>query len=155
MGTYFNPRSYKRSDNCSKGGLVYAYYFNPRSYKRSDSDFLSYPVSSRFQSTLLQEERPPAGVTIYRVPFDFNPRSYKRSDRNSAIFSFSVFYFNPRSYKRSDELYDEHIHPFIISIHAPTRGATLEALISANCAELFQSTLLQEERRVSQQQFAS
>ena len=36
----------------------------------------------------------------------------------------------------------------IISIHAPTRGATPYGLLTAN-VRLFQSTLLQEERRCS------
>ena len=43
-----------------------------------------------------------------------------------------------------------------ISIHAPTRGATVGLPQNMTDLILFQSTLLQEERpRVSQQQFAS
>ena len=77
----FNPRSYKRSDK--KAGLSYTVSgisihaptrgatvdvppewfvpinFNPRSYKRSDGVFPAQdPVYLKFQSTLLQEERP-------------------------------------------------------------------------------------------------
>ena len=99
----------------------------------------------------------------------FNPRSYKRSD----VFVFCQFCnsisFNPRSYKRSDALNGWKLSDIKLSIHAPTRGATI--LISS-CVPLgnlsihaptrgatffyffniffiflFQSTLLQEERQ--------
>ena len=55
---------------------------------------------------------------------NFNPRSYKRSDGNLLV-NFRLFlYFNPRSYKRSDSTRTPHANPNLISIHAPTRGAT-------------------------------
>ena len=99
--------------------------FNPRSYKRSDPDVF---INSAFIA-------------------NFNPRSYKRSDHGRDVFINRTFYFNPRSYKRSDiqdflMLYQY----FQISIHAPTRGATA---MPCDCiiARIFQSTLLQEERR--------
>ena len=34
--------------------------------------------------------------------------------------------FNPRSYKRSDDVMDKIFNRFPISIHAPTRGATVD-----------------------------
>ena len=78
--------------------------------------------------------------------------------------------FNPRSYKRSDMVvWREYGWVTVISIHAPTRGATCSVMrkcsapcyfnprsykrsdeedtIMANIYALFQSTLLQEERR--------
>ena len=120
-----------------------------------------------FQSTLLQEERLKLKY-IQNGNSYFNPRSYKRSDFYCGICGSCSYHFNPRSYKRSDysgadvpaELYisihaptrgatkdwwKEHVR-IDISIHAPTRGATrlsLRHLFSL----LFQSTLLQEERR--------
>ena len=69
--------------------------------------FLSFNVNSpfsRFQSTLLQEER------------QFVQR--KRSKPGN---------FNPRSYKRSDMLFQVDYTLFMISIHAPTRGATVHS----------------------------
>ena len=54
--------------------------------------------------------------------------------------------FNPRSYKRSDILsFPTFSCLVLISIHAPTRGAT-PAIHSVFSSTLFQSTLLQEER---------
>ena len=55
-----------------------------------------------FQSTLLQEER-----------------------RVSNYSKRIIQYFNPRSYKRSDEEFLEYLQHKNISIHAPTRGATI------------------------------
>ena len=55
-------------------------------------------------------------------------------------------YFNPRSHERSDETYKTLYISDLISIHAPTRGAT----ILCNHRGLvfgFQSTLPREERR--------
>ena len=101
--SYFNPRSYKRSDNDFQSRYSWDYDFNPRSYKRSDIVGICLCVGYVvFQSTLLQEERP-------RV-----------SQQQFASWD----YFNPRSYKRSDEKIDDYDRMMEISIHAPTRGAT-------------------------------
>ena len=54
-----------------------------------------------FQSTLLQEERLTALLT-----------------------SGEALAFNPRSYKRSDKVTMFLLNALILSIHAPTRGAT-------------------------------
>ena len=79
--------------------------------------------SSVFQSTLLQEERPCMYEEVLQL-CSFNPRSYKRSDNGVTSDGFN----------------------YVLSIHAPTRGATAVSLmfIAFLC---FQSTLLQEERR--------
>ena len=99
-------------------------YFNPRSYKRSDKQpFLIKRWMSTFQSTLLQEERHHRLILMisarifqstllqeerlqYRSGtvqlFYFNPRSYKRSNCNGAVCTWKDCNFNPRSYKRSD-----------------------------------------------------
>ena len=54
--------------------------------------------------------------------------------------------FNPRSYKRSDDRPMSCVNLTKLSIHAPTRGATL--LHNGNWRwGRFQSTLLQEERQ--------
>ncbi len=78
-----------------------------------------------FQSTLLQEERL-FPLFFYHILLDFNPRSYKRSDHPTRT---------------------PHVSPNQISIHAPTRGATF-CLFNFFFIFLFQSTLLQEERRL-------
>ena len=59
---------------------------------------------------------------------------------------FGFLDFNPRSYKRSDKMSHLLRHRFAISIHAPTRGATTTSK-NKEGEEVFQSTLLQEERQ--------
>ena len=104
----FNPRSYKRSDVYKNDRDTCGSNFNPRSYKRSDQKphYVSHKCC-QFQSTLLQEERRTFLTLIMSTFFNFNPRSYKRSDASSIA-----------------NLSDGNM----ISIHAPTRGATSSLL---------------------------
>ena len=122
-------------------------YFNPRSHK--GSDLLPNPDLrhlERFQSTLPQGERR-RKMTTFPGHMDFNPRSHKGSDISLYQRSCDKVDFNPRSHKGSDPQYvvgrvpDHDFNPrshkgsdlfgcaglcqlFVISIHAPTRGAT-------------------------------
>ena len=77
-----------------------------------------------FQSTLPREERP--------FPTDF-------------VTAFMP-YFNPRSHERSDFTGDYTFEVTLISIHAPTRGATHNAG-TVGTAKEFQYTLPREERQ--------
>ena len=122
----FNPRSHKGSDRswpASRRGSETN--FNPRSHKGSDR-YLSISVRAReFQSTLPQGERRESGSQMCLVHRDFNPRSHKGSDGNpEARCAWCIG----------------------ISIHAPTRGATVLTGLSRS-GILFQSTLPQGERR--------
>ena len=121
---YFNPRSYKKSDLFFSLLKLQWPYFNPRSYKRSDClPESGMRLNTRFQSTLLQEERRASvHIPFLRLQFQstllqeerqvfvplllifqyFNPRSYKRSDVYLPHDRRRNNYFNPRSYKRSD-----------------------------------------------------
>ena len=78
--------------------------FNPRSHERSD--------------VLVR-----SGLRLSR---DFNPRSHERSDGISVTPEAISEDFNPRSHERSDVPWSASVSPTVgISIHAPTRGATL------------------------------
>ena len=96
--------------------------FNPRSHKGSDANTYQLGSPIEFQSTLPQGERPRGQIPPTRGQ-NFNPRSHKGSDL-SQMRSLS----SPQ-----------------ISIHAPTRGATIEQYHAA-CYFAFQSTLPQGER---------
>ena len=77
----------------------------------------------------------------------FNPRSYKRSDLplNISVFVSIISIHAPtRGATCVGNQLPCAIH---ISIHAPTRGATSADAKSSNDFPRFQSTLLQEERR--------
>ena len=99
--------------------------FNPRSHKGSDVILLSiFSLFALFQSTLPQGERPmERKQSAYRGYF--NPRSHKGSDNNWRWRAKPCTYFNPRSHKGSDCEHDNKQMIEQISIHAPTRGATV------------------------------
>ena len=100
--------------------------FNPRSHKGSDYIF----------SVFLPHH-------IY-----FNPRSHKGSDKEPPEECPKSLYFNPRSHKGSDSNKTHLLNDRIISIHAPTRGATtVEHFVKLSYK--FQSTLPQGERHWS------
>ena len=124
--------------------------------------------SNSFQSTLPREERrlPSTKSSCRR---NFNPRSHERSDVVVLKFLHLVDDFNPRSHERSDSPSLASCAMFAsfqstlpreerlgaaatvyqkldISIHAPTRGATLTGGKLTAIKE-FQSTLPREERR--------
>ena len=64
-------------------------------------------------------------ATEYKLSIDFNPRSHERSDRAPLSKCTRPHNFNPRSHERSDVNQTNRHAPNKISIHAPTRGATL------------------------------
>ena len=121
-----------------------------------------------FQSTLLQEERLEP-CTVETIFLAFNPRSYKRSDfykiHLHLIIDLSIHAPTRGATKTLCLLFTLKA----LSIHAPTRGATITLVYPytlhftfnprsykrsdgqhfqiLNCQIIFQSTLLQEERR--------
>ena len=104
----------------------------------------------RFQSTLLQEER--HCVPRYSLyPENFNPRSYKRSDADfSHAFLQKKISIHAPTRGATLNGFAIKIRDLLISIHAPTRGATYCCGCDVRNVQ-FQSTLLQEERRGSAQ----
>ncbi len=98
-----------------------------------------------FQSTLPREERLNS-LECVGFPNNFNPRSHERSDSKQYDFKFNTENFNPRSHERSDPSPVSLVVTSIISIHAPTRGAT-NIIFIGGIKSIFQSTLPREERR--------
>ena len=60
----------------------------------------------------------------------FNPRSHEGSDYSASQKGHSSCDFNPRSHEGSDIKYAQGELEDLISIHAPTRGATLNVPVS-------------------------
>ena len=83
---------------------------------------MSYKLM-QFQSTLPQGERPLSGPHMSQIR-NFNPRSHEGSDRTVKSITRSPIYFNPRSHEGSDGIITVIQIGRVISIHAPTRGAT-------------------------------
>ena len=82
-------------------------------------------LNQKFQSTLPREERRVAHVLGALGVYRFQS-TLPREERPLGRFSVTLFlHFNPRSHERSDgEPFLVSHHP-LISIHAPTRGATV------------------------------
>ena len=100
-------------------------YFNPRSYKRSDDTYFC----SIYYKNKISIHAPTRGAT-YCIRHSsgslsyFNPRSYKRSDANESIINHDMQQFQStllQEERRSSRYWYQSIQ---ISIHAPTRGAT-------------------------------
>ena len=99
----------------------------------------------QFQSTLPREERLKC-LFVAAVHVNFNPRSHERSDYLLRLVDSSGVYFNPRSHERSDVFPFPLFYFLDISIHAPTRGATIHCKAKGT-SDVFQSTLPREERQ--------
>ena len=121
--TSFNPRSHMGSDPTAMRKSGHGFSFNPRSHMGSD---VRVPSSLRwqlvFQSTLPHGER-----QRHQVSMDSMER------------------FNPRSHMGSDLAPELPINRIIVSIHAPTWGAT-RSRGSQHHSIRFQSTLPHGER---------
>ena len=76
-----------------------------------------------FQSTLPREERPYPLVS-YLINLLFQSTLPREERLCQRIINMVLGYFNPRSHERSDKPFIYKALRTIISIHAPTRGAT-------------------------------
>ena len=101
---------------------------------------------AEFQSTFPREERP--YYTIVRIQVLQFQSTLPREERPFPTDFVTAFmpYFNPRSHERSDNYIPDEFKSYIISIHAPTRGATMTSDETGMVA-IFQSTLPREERQ--------
>ena len=100
---YFNPRSHEGSDSGTECISNAFRNFNPRSHEGSDTLITGTAMPSIiFQSTLPRGERH-LDISLHLNSGHFNPRSHEGSDANGI---------------------DPGDIEFVISIHAPTRGAT-------------------------------
>ena len=167
--TYFNPRSHTGSDAIAAGAMVVTNQFQstlPHGERQRGGEPMAH--TSVFQSTLPHGERQD-GHRGFTDCDNFNPRSHTGSDvkvlrlyvlylvfqstlphgerRLWLLITHRFFYFNPRSHTGSDVSYtDPDSKETIISIHAPTRGATRRLQCFAFIFQ-FQSTLPHGERR--------
>ena len=153
---YFNPRSHGGSDPLANFFQTPLHDFNPRSHGGSDKCIPVFMTQvSIFQSTLPRGERltafrhkfiwvwisihaPTGGATIYgRLHHvstgDFNPRSHGGSDADIFIKSAGLSPFQSTLPRGERQFTGWQMNGrFIISIHAPTGGATVLAEYKGN-----------------------
>ena len=133
----FNPRSHERSDERNQRSRRQKSNFNPRSHERSDfpGDIV---ISDKllFQSTLPREERPPKQEDGW-LEVIFQSTLPREERQFMPTFSASQNDFNPRSHERSDYEMLLYAYPALISIHAPTRGATTSSRFTLSIMRYF------------------
>ena len=121
----FNPRSREGSDNGIGLSMRASTYFNPRSREGSDGYcFAKITYKNLFQSTLPRGERRCSDVGTDKSTY-FNPRSREGSDLIFLSTAFAVLPFQstlPRGERLERYLLTRY--GYLISIHAPARGAT-------------------------------
>ena len=143
----FNPRSDERSDILFCSNSKFVCNFNPRSDERSDDgqglcciEIQQFQSTLRrterrgkwndilykriFQSTLRRTERPFYSL-LPAICANFNPRSDERSDIEWVAVSVKIIKFQS-TLRRTErpESYRLNSTTILISIHAPTNGAT-------------------------------
>ena len=76
-----------------------------------------------FQSTLPREERPSSRQVFYKI-LHFNPRSHERSDGQKQLINHARIISIHAPTRGATEYTHINVKICVISIHAPTRGAT-------------------------------
>ena len=122
--SYFNPRSHEGSDSDLVMNIYNRNHFNPRSHEGSD-----YFIFSKYAAAIISIHAPTRGATQVHHLLScgiiyFNPRSHEGSDQTTTAQSSRIHHFNPRSHEGSDANAAKLGRYLMISIHAPTRGAT-------------------------------
>ena len=124
--------------------------FNPRSHEGSDK--ISQPTITKyclFQSTLPRGERPCLSCLMIAGLY-FNPRSHEGSDKKAHIGDIGLVISIHAPTRGATYISKKVGYGIAISIHAPTRGATKCGKIRG-CTMGFQSTLPRGERPLSRQ----
>ncbi len=121
----FNPRSHEGSDQTDRLRLLQFICFNPRSHEGSDIKAL---LRRCFFNTV-SIHAPTKGATWLSLEqaknkISFNPRSHEGSDETPVCIIDPETRFNPRSHEGSDGRQKTLYPASIVSIHAPTKGAT-------------------------------
>ena len=98
-------------------------YFNPRSHEGSDSkDGILLP---RWKISIHAPTRGATNFQVHSIYHMIFQSTLPRGERLFHLFFFQhIHHFNPRSHEGSDAVKILMIPKIIISIHAPTRGAT-------------------------------
>ena len=163
---YFNPRSHEGSDQNRQMQYRLLKNFNPRSHEGSDirkpyliiKRVISIHAPTRGATRSGRQLRRPYIISIHAPTrgatgikeFNDNGGEFQstlpRGERPATpIHQKQSAHFNPRSHEGSDVVFPDWISNAIISIHAPTRGATRYRQLFKQ-TEIFQSTLPRGER---------
>ena len=123
---YFNPRSHERSDLCAGLSL----YLCTRISIHAPTRGATKSVDSGDMMSEISIHAPTRGATFVahiriRILMYFNPRSHERSDNNKYNNLTNSRLFQSTLPREERQCVHYFLTPLSISIHAPTRGATL------------------------------
>ena len=124
----FNPRAHAgRDEQAGRPGKAHQ-CFNPRAHAGRDiRDRMWHPYSGWFQSTRPRGARPAAAAPWSQRP-SFNPRAHAGRDRHLQPHPAHGRSFNPRAHAGRDKYaVTATAAAQAVSIHAPTRGATMSS----------------------------
>ena len=124
-GFGFNPRAHAGRDCSYIHGWPIHTGFNPRAH--AGRDVPSQPTAQRidkFQSTRPRGARQVIPDTKSRIA-GFNPRAHAGRDELREMLKSSEVGFNPRAHAGRDVKFCLGQRNWLVSIHAPTRGATV------------------------------
>ena len=135
----FNSRPCTRGDTPPATSCFCPAYFNSRPYARGDTSREPYKAVH-----LISIHAPTRGATGYAnepgaLQAHFNSRPYARGDPLPLSASKRACNFNSRPYARGDQLRRKHLSVQLISIHAPTRGATAGKITICGLTAYFNS----------------
>ena len=130
---------------CSKSSALWQ-NFNPRSHEGSDRKCLAENVSIANFNPRSHEGSDSKEVKTLNVKYNFNPRSHEGSDSQSCSGRLDILISIHAPTKGATESGEYDTGNMTISIHAPTKGATCIAT-NKIFMYLFQSTLPRRERQ--------
>ena len=145
---YFNPRTHTGCDGSDQIKNRRFFYFNPRTHTGCDATMSNiYCNKNKFQSThphgvrrkYVVSQTDTADISIHAptrgathsvafssASFHFNPRTHTGCDELQEGLTSSLLNFNPRTHTGCDKRSVKDGRKQSISIHAPTRGATIK-----------------------------
>ena len=104
--------------------ILDSYRFNPRTHTGCDVMCKPFQTGKAFQSTHPHGVRRQTRRLFPRL-FCFNPRTHTGCDPTTSSTAGATASFNPRTHTGCDTIMVRPLQPWLVSIHAPTRGATL------------------------------
>ena len=128
----FNPRTHTGCDNTTLLVSGHTKSFNPRTHTGCD---WARPIrryrALRFQSTHPHGVRRVKSVLNFGFTFGFNPRTHTGCDNTGFLSPCRLVCFNPRTHTGCDTSTTRTTTICkYVSIHAPTRGATVAPALS-------------------------
>ena len=126
----FNPRTHV---GCDSGGHLLTCptpHFNPRTHVGCDLSFLIVQINLRYFNPRTHVG---CDLVIHKClghTQNFNPRTHVGCDFSVIYVLSAELYFNPRTHVGCDQVRQSLDFGLLISIHAPTWGATYSSLSS-------------------------